>query len=154
MDTSELLKLGARSLVVNLCKQLEEVTKLVPELQKFARMLAHESLGGKPMGPRGAYKKTLNGDSKAKLADQLVEARAKRFHERAVKANAARKPMTQAMRDALGKRTKKRWAEAKRLGISVPPGSSPSKAMIAAAKAAQTNVTGKAGNGLVVPSPK
>ena len=149
MDTAELVQRGARALIIDLCKQLEETVALAPKLQKFARMLAHESLGGKPMGPRGAYKKGLNGDDKAKLTDQLVEARAKRFHERAVKANAARKPMTQAMRDALGKRTKKRWAEAKRLGISVPPGSSPSKAMIDAAKAAA-----KAGNGMVVPSPK
>ena len=143
MDTSDLLTRGARSLVIDLCKQLEETVALVPSLQKFARMLAHETLGLK----RGPYNKGLNGDDKVKLADQLVEARERRLKARSKKANAARKPMSDESRERMSRAMKARWAAARKAGVVVKPGQgSPTKAAIEAAKAAKANAAAKGTN--------
>jgi hypothetical protein len=112
VDTSELLKLGARAMVVNLCKQLEDVIALVPDLKMFTRDLVRESIGYKPTGA-AARKGAVNGTTRERLADQLIEAR----RQRAKKASAARQPMTDAQRALMSRLAKKRWAAAKKFGV-------------------------------------
>lgn len=106
MDTKELLHLGARALIVNLCKQLEDVVSIAPDLRRFAYSLARESVGMKPAG----RKTKVNGTTAERLATQLIEARAKRSKN-------GRPPMSEAQRALMSRITKKRWAAAKKLGV-------------------------------------
>jgi hypothetical protein len=109
LDSKELLFLGARSMVVNLCKQIEEVITAVPELKRFAYSLARESVGMKPAGRKEGG---VNGSTRERLASQLVEARSKR--RGGIKKGTA----SPAYRALMSKKAKARWAEARRLGIS------------------------------------
>lgn len=127
MDTSDLLERGARSLVVDLCKQLEDVVTAVPNLKRFAYSLARESVGMKPAGRSPGSK---NGDGKKRLLDQLDKARKLRKDGRKI---GKRPALTAAQKDAIGKRFAARWAEAHRLGYKGT--SVPSNAVLAKLRA-------------------
>ena len=131
MDSAELLERGARSLVVDLCKQLEEVVTAVPSLKRFAYSLARESVGMKPAGrPTGS----ANGDGKKRLMAQLEKARKTRKTR-------GRQPLSPAEKQAVGDRFRKRWAEAHRLGYT---GSTlPSNAILARLRAANSKPKSK-----------
>lgn len=135
MDTSDLVKRGARSLLVDLCKQIGEVVKAVPDLERFARDLVRESLGYKATGAAAH----VNGTARARLATDLAASRKLR-----TKANGSgrrkspvRTPWTAAQREAIRKRMKAYWAEAKRAGVDRKEQGAPSRAEIEAAKKAK-----------------
>lgn len=141
MDTSELLLRGARSKIVDLCKEIEEIVKVVPGLKSFAIGMVRETLGFARQGRPPA----LNGDGRERLADQLVVARQRRLTERAKKASAGRKPPTEAQLAVMRTIGKKRWALARKLGYTGR--TLPTNAVIAELKAKAANSKQKANDG-------
>lgn len=124
MDTAELLERGARSLVVDLCKQLGDVVTAVPGLKRFAYSLARESVGMKPAGRALGSK---NGDAKARLLSQLDQARKRR-------GSADRRgTISDTEKAAMKKRMRARWQTAKKLGYTGR--TTPTNALIAKLKA-------------------
>jgi len=123
VDTADLLQRGARSLVVDLCKQLEDVVTAVPGLKRFAYSLARESVGMKPAG------RTRNGAAaKGRLLAKLERARKLR--------NPTGRPkMTPAQKATMRRLTAERWATAKRLGYT--GAKAPTNAVIETLKAAK-----------------
>lgn len=121
MDTHELIELGARAMVVKLCKQIEEIIGAAPSVQRFARDMMRETLGMKPVGPRGPYVKAVNGTTAKRLATELIAAREAR-------GKSGRPPMSEAQKKKMSRITKQRWARAKAAGIS--GGKLPSKAQL------------------------
>jgi hypothetical protein len=120
MDQSELMLRGARALLSDLCKQIEDVLVAVPELGVTMRSWARKALetnGPKAAGP-------LNGTTTSKLASDLQAARAIRFQDHAHLPTTAkapyktRKPMSEAQKLAMSKRMKKRWKLAKQMGVA------------------------------------
>lgn len=132
MDTSELVKRGARSLLVDLCKQIEEVVTAVPDLERFARDLVRESVGYKATG--GAAH--VNGTARVRLAADLAASRKLRTNGTGTGRKApTRAPWTAAQREAIRKRMRAYWAEAKRAGVHRTAQGAPTRAEIEAAKA-------------------
>ena len=140
MDTSDLVKRGARSLLVDLCKQIEEVVKAVPDLERFARDLVRETLGYKPTGAAAH----VNGTARARLSTDLEASRKLRTNGTGTRRKApTRSPWTAKQRAEISKRMRAYWAEAKRAGVDRKEQGAPSRAEIEAArakaKAAKTN---------------
>lgn len=115
MDSADLLERGARSLIVDLCKQLEEVVTAVPNLKRFAYSLSRESVG---MLPAGRKMGSRNGDSKKRLLAQLETARKTRKTRKPNRVASGRRPLTTQEKADVASRFRARWAEAKRLGYT------------------------------------
>ena len=105
MDTSDMLKLGARALIDNLCQQLADAVQVVPETKSYAYQRVRDVLGY--YSPPGKADQ-LNGTRAAKLASELVVARQSRQSAM----------WTPERRAKMSRLAKQRAAKAKRLGLT------------------------------------